>query len=120
MTFRLLRPRFDGFGFARLQTAQVPQSAFVVRVRRSDPKFALGQVVGHTDTVGSARYNQKLSECRANAAATNLEGKGVPDGAIHTSGKGKTDLLIQTGDGVKEPQNRRDHRDKPRPKWRVG
>ena len=66
------------------------------------------EIVGHTDTVGSPRYNQRLSECRANAAATNLEGKGVPAGAIHASGVGKTDLLIQTGDGVKEPQNRRD------------
>jgi len=66
------------------------------------------EIVGHTDTVGSVKHNQKLSECRANAAATNLQGKGVPAGAIHTSGVGKSDLLIQTGDGVKEPQNRRD------------
>jgi outer membrane protein OmpA-like peptidoglycan-associated protein len=66
------------------------------------------EIVGHTDTVGSPKYNQKLSECRAHAAAKNLEGKGVPAGAIQTSGKGENDLLIQTGDGVKEPQNRRD------------
>lgn len=66
------------------------------------------EIVGHTDTVGSPKYNQRLSECRANAAATNLESKGVPAGAIHSSGVGESDLLIQTGDGVKEPQNRRD------------
>ena len=65
------------------------------------------RVVGHTDTVGSAAYNQKLSECRANAAKANLVGKGVADGAISTSGKGKGELMVQTGDGVKEPQNRR-------------
>ena len=64
-------------------------------------------IVGHTDTVGSTKYNQKLSECRANAAASNLEGKGVPHGAISASGKGETELMVQTGDGVKEPQNRR-------------
>jgi OOP family OmpA-OmpF porin len=64
-------------------------------------------IVGHTDTVGSNAYNQKLSECRANAAKSNLAGKGVPDGAISTSGKGETELMVQTGDGVKEPQNRR-------------
>ena len=66
------------------------------------------EIVGHTDTVGSAKYNKKLSECRAHAAEENLERKGVPGGAIHTSGVGKSDLLIQTGDGVKGPQNRRD------------
>jgi outer membrane protein OmpA-like peptidoglycan-associated protein len=65
------------------------------------------KIVGHTDTVGSAAYNQKLSECRANAAKANLVGKGVSDGAISTSGKGESELMVQTGDGVKEPQNRR-------------
>ncbi len=64
-------------------------------------------IVGHTDTSGSPRYNQKLSECRSNAAKTNLVGKGIPDGAISASGKGETELMVQTGDGVKEPQNRR-------------
>ena len=64
-------------------------------------------IVGHTDTVGSTRYNQKLSECRAHAAESNLVGKGVPQGAISASGKGKSELMVQTGDGVKEPQNRR-------------
>jgi outer membrane protein OmpA-like peptidoglycan-associated protein/opacity protein-like surface antigen len=65
------------------------------------------RIVGHTDTVGSNAYNQKLSECRANAAKTNLVGKGVAEGAISTSGKGEAELMVQTGDGVKEPQNRR-------------
>lgn len=65
------------------------------------------KVVGHTDTSGSTKYNQKLSECRANAVKTNLVGKGVSEGAISTMGKGETELMVQTGDGVKEPQNRR-------------
>lgn len=65
------------------------------------------KIVGHTDSVGSVSYNQKLSECRANAAKSNLVSKGIPDGAISTVGKGETELLVQTGDGVKEPQNRR-------------
>jgi opacity protein-like surface antigen len=65
------------------------------------------RIVGHTDTVGSSAYNQKLSECRADAAKANLVGKGVADGAISTSGKGEAELMVQTGDGVKEPQNRR-------------
>jgi OmpA-OmpF porin, OOP family len=64
-------------------------------------------IVGHADTVGSAEYNQKLSECRANAAKSNLVGKGIPQDAISASGKGETELLVQTADGVKEPQNRR-------------
>jgi outer membrane protein OmpA-like peptidoglycan-associated protein len=29
------------------------------------------------------------------------------EGTITTSGKGETELMVQTGNGVKEPQNRR-------------
>lgn len=65
------------------------------------------RIVGHTDTSGSNAYNQKLSECRAGAAKSNLVGKGVAEGAISTSGRGETELMVQTGDSVKEPQNRR-------------
>lgn len=65
------------------------------------------RVVGHTDSSGSNAYNQKLSECRANAAKANLVGKGISEGSISTSGKGESELMVQTGDGVKEPQNRR-------------
>ena len=65
------------------------------------------KIVGHTDTSGSNAYNQRLSECRANAAKTNMVGKGLPEASISTSGKGESELMVQTGDGVKEPQNRR-------------
>ena len=65
------------------------------------------RIVGHTDTVGSNKYNQKLSVCRANAAKSNLVAKGIAENTIMASGKGETELMVQTGDGVKEPQNRR-------------
>ena len=64
-------------------------------------------IVGHTDTMGSVAYNQRLSECRANAAKTNLVGKGIAAGSISTAGRGEGELLVKTGDSVKEPQNRR-------------
>ncbi len=65
------------------------------------------KIVGHTDTVGSASTNQRLSECRADAAKSNMVQKGVPAGSIQTVGRGETQLLVQTGNNVKEPQNRR-------------
>jgi OOP family OmpA-OmpF porin len=65
------------------------------------------KIVGHTDTVGSQRANQRLSECRANATKTNLVGKGISAGSISATGAGETQLVVQTGDGTKEPQNRR-------------
>jgi outer membrane protein OmpA-like peptidoglycan-associated protein len=64
-------------------------------------------IVGHTDTMGSDAYNKKLSDCRANAARTNLVAKGISAASIEASGHGETELLVKTQDSVKEPQNRR-------------
>jgi outer membrane protein OmpA-like peptidoglycan-associated protein len=64
-------------------------------------------IVGHTDTSGSAGYNQALSVRRANVVAEALVQMGARRDALHTSGVGETDLAVQTGDGVKEARNRR-------------
>jgi len=65
------------------------------------------QVTGHTDTVGSDAYNMRLSRRRAESVAARLEDDGIPSSEIAIIAKGKRDLLVPTGDGVKEPQNRR-------------
>ena len=64
-------------------------------------------VTGHTDTVGTAAYNQGLSERRAASVKTQLVTGGVAAGEITTIGVGKNGLLVPTADGVREPQNRR-------------
>ncbi len=64
-------------------------------------------VTGHTDTVGSAKYNQALSERRAAAVKAGLVADGRRGRRDHTIGVGKTGLLVPTADGVREPQNRR-------------
>lgn len=64
-------------------------------------------VTGHTDTVGSVKYNQKLSERRAAAVKAEMIKDGVSADAISTVGVGKSGLLVPTPDGVREPQNRR-------------
>ncbi len=64
-------------------------------------------VVGHTDTVGSAAYNQGLSDRRAAAVKMQLMADGLASGEIVTHGVGKTGLLVPTADGVREAQNRR-------------
>lgn len=68
---------------------------------------AMIKVVGHADSVGSNDYNQRLSERRAGAVRGALVDQGIESGKITASGKGETELLVQTGDNVKEPQNRR-------------
>ncbi|HZE47164.1 MAG TPA: OmpA family protein [Xanthobacteraceae bacterium] len=65
------------------------------------------QVTGYTDASGSAGYNQRLSERRANNVANALAQSGVPRQAMVVSGRGKNDQRVPTADGVREPQNRR-------------
>jgi opacity protein-like surface antigen len=64
-------------------------------------------VTGHTDTVGSAAYNQRLSVRRAESVKSQLVADGLPETGIATIGRGFTDPLVPTGPGVREPQNRR-------------
>jgi outer membrane protein OmpA-like peptidoglycan-associated protein len=65
------------------------------------------QVNGYTDTSGTPQYNQGLSIRRAQAVAAELVKDGVPKAAIAIQGFGETHLLVPTGPGVREPQNRR-------------
>jgi len=65
------------------------------------------EVNGYTDTSGTPRYNQGLSVRRAQAVAGELVRDGVPREAISIQGFGDTHLLVPTGPGVREPQNRR-------------
>ena len=64
-------------------------------------------VVGHTDTSGSPKYNVKLSERRAKAVADALVSQGVPAAVLGVDWKGESAPAVATGDGVKEPLNRR-------------
>jgi OmpA-OmpF porin, OOP family len=65
------------------------------------------EVNGYTDTSGTPKYNQGLSVRRAQAVAAELVKDGVPKSAISIQGFGDTHLLVPTGPGVREPQNRR-------------
>jgi outer membrane protein OmpA-like peptidoglycan-associated protein len=65
------------------------------------------EVTGHTDTVGSAAYNQALSVRRANAVAAELERRGIPRSQMVITGRGFSQPLVPTGPNVREPQNRR-------------
>ena len=65
------------------------------------------EVNGYTDTSGTAQYNQGLSVRRAKAVQAELIKDGVPGNAITIQGFGETHLLVPTGPGVREPQNRR-------------
>ena len=62
--------------------------------------------VGHADRIGSAAYNQKLSEKRAASVKDYLVSKGIPANRIYTEGKGSKQPVTKPGDckGPKSPK----------------
>jgi outer membrane protein OmpA-like peptidoglycan-associated protein len=48
-------------------------------------------VVGHTDSTGSAEYNQRLSERRASSVASYLESRGVDPSRVRYEGRGESE-----------------------------
>jgi len=64
-------------------------------------------VIGHTDTVGSLSYNDKLSLARAERVREMIISLGIPAERIQAAGRGKRELLVPTDDNVSEPRNRR-------------
>ncbi|WP_299442298.1 OmpA family protein [uncultured Rhodospira sp.] len=75
-----------------------------------DPDSVAMRVVGHADRSGPADYNQELSERRAIAVADALTTMGLTVQEIDTlslAAEGETEPAVPTGDGVREPRNRR-------------
>lgn len=64
-------------------------------------------VKGYTDTSGTEVYNKDLSLRRAMAVRDALVVNGIPKAMIHVEGYGKSSPAIDTGDGIREPENRR-------------
>ncbi len=97
---------FFGFNKSNL----TPEAARVVSDAAAAAKefgSASISIVGHTDTSGSNQYNLRLSMRRAQSVKDGLVDNGIPASAVSTSGRGEDELMVQTGNGVKEPQNRR-------------
>ncbi|SFM39792.1 OmpA family protein [Rugamonas rubra] len=63
--------------------------------------------VGHTDSVGAAEYNQRLSQRRAEAVKAYLVSTGLDPARIYTEGKGETQPAADNRSAAGRAQNRR-------------
>lgn len=63
--------------------------------------------VGHTDSVGTDAYNQKLSVRRADAIKTYLVSKGVESNRVYTEGKGEKQPVASNKTAEGRAKNRR-------------
>src|SRR6266852_5118907 len=102
--YDLLNPRETD----RKQTVEAQAAALDLMVRQIQTiKPARIDVIGRADASGPEDYNYGLSECRARSVADALRARGLPAGIdIRTIPLGKTDLIVPTADGVRDPANR--------------
>jgi OOP family OmpA-OmpF porin len=63
--------------------------------------------VGHTDSVGTDEYNQKLSIRRAESVKAYLESKGVESNRVYTEGKGEKQPVADNKTDAGRAKNRR-------------
>ena len=63
--------------------------------------------VGHTDSIGSEAYNQKLSVRRAEAVKAYLVSKGIEKNRVYTEGKGKKQPVADNKTAEGRAKNRR-------------
>jgi outer membrane protein OmpA-like peptidoglycan-associated protein len=89
-----------------LRPAAREKLAKVAGVISGHPGLTL-EVEGHTDSVGSDTYNQRLSEQRGAAVRDYLTGQGMSPGSITSIGLGEGQPVASNDTAAGRQQNRR-------------
>lgn len=97
--------QFD-FNKATIKPVSFPILDAVYDVLAANPKITI-EVQGHTDNVGNAAYNQKLSQQRADSVKAYLAKKGIPDARLVSKGYGMTQPLVPNNTESNKALNRR-------------
>ncbi len=85
------------FGFDKSNLTPAGKAALddVAAQIKASPGDEMLTIVGHTDPIGSDKYNQGLSERRAHAVASYLSSKGVSSSRMNVVGRGESELVVQ-------------------------
>jgi OOP family OmpA-OmpF porin len=82
-----------GFNSAKLSMPQ-PKLDDIAAALTADPSITDVEIDGYADRLGSAKYNQKLSERRANAVRDYLVSKGIDGKRLKAVGKGQANPVV--------------------------
>jgi OOP family OmpA-OmpF porin len=86
-----------GFDSARLNPSQ-PKLDEIANVLNANSGIDNVVITGYADRLGNAKYNQKLSERRAQAVKDYLVGKGVAGSRLNAVGKGEANPVVECND----------------------
>jgi outer membrane protein OmpA-like peptidoglycan-associated protein len=91
-------------GTSDITTESVPILEALKKAVKADSEV---QITGHTDTVGSAEANDRLSVQRAQEIRGVLLKDGLPVENCKVTGRGERELRVKTADNTDEQANRR-------------
>lgn len=94
------------FNRATIRAVSFPTLDAVYDVLSANPKITI-EVQGHTDNVGSATYNQKLSQQRADSVRAYLVKRGIAESRLVSKGYGMTQPLVPNDTEAHKALNRR-------------
>ncbi len=98
-------PQFD-FDKSALKPEGKRMVDTAVKAMRDDPNMRVS-VEGHTDSVGSDAYNQRLSERRANTVRDYMVAQGIAGGRITAVGFGESKPVASNETAAGRAENRR-------------
>jgi outer membrane protein OmpA-like peptidoglycan-associated protein len=102
----ILKNIFFEFGKSTLKTESYIQLDNVVLLLQSTPGLRI-EISGHTDNVGSAKANQKLSEDRSKAVVNYLVSRGIELSRLEYKGYGFSQPVASNSTADGRSQNRR-------------
>jgi OOP family OmpA-OmpF porin len=80
------------FNSAEIIATEAPKVTEFATFLKDSPAYKT-ELVGYTDSIGTDKYNQKLSEKRSAAVKAQLEKEGVAADRLSASGKGEADAV---------------------------
>ncbi len=100
------QPKFD-FNKAAIKAESDGLLTEVAKVMNDHPEIKHVRVEGHTDNVGSAEYNKRLSQQRSEAVVKWLTAHGVAADRLKAVGMGKERELVPNSSDANKALNRR-------------
>lgn len=101
-----LKNIFFQFGRATLQEESFPELNRLLAILKNRPSMVI-EVQGHTDNVGSAEINLRLSQDRANSVRDYLVSNGIPLERVRSVGFGETKPISSNTTTEGQALNRR-------------
>ncbi len=103
---QVLRGATFAFNSAALTAGAEAELGATLQTLQTEPTLHV-RIDGHTDSVGSAAYNVRLSERRAGAVKTYLVGHGIAPDRIEVRGLGSADPVASNATPEGRAENRR-------------